>query len=52
VVFEKENKQPGTGELLSTKLTLDYSRMVAVLWDVVKQQQVQIDELKTQLENM
>ena len=52
VVFEKENKVPGTGELLSTKLTLDYSRMVAVLWDVVKQQQVQIDELKTQLENM
>lgn len=46
VVIEKENKDPETGELLDTKLTLDYSRMVSVLWDVVKEQQAQIDELK------
>jgi hypothetical protein len=52
VVIEKENRDPGTGELLDTKLTLDYSRMVSVLWDVVKEQQAQIDKLNQDMEDL
>ena len=52
VVIEKENRDPGTGELLDTKLTLDYSRMVSVLWDVVKEQQATIDKLNQDMEDL
>jgi len=46
VVIENDQHDPETGELLDTKLTLDYSRMVSVLWDVVKELKAEIDELK------
>jgi len=46
VVKEAENRDPETGELFDTHLTLDYSRMVSVLWDVVKELKAEIDELK------
>ncbi len=46
VVIENDQRDLETGELLDTKLTLDYSRMVSVLWDVVKELKAEIDELK------
>jgi len=46
VVKEAEDRDPETGELFDTYLTLDYSRMVSVLWDVVKELKAEIDELK------
>ena len=46
VVKEAEDRDPETGELFDTHLTLDYSRMVSVLWDVVKELKAEIDELK------
>jgi hypothetical protein len=53
-VFVKENerKDPATGEVQDTQLTLDYSRMSALLWDVVKQQQSQIDTLTKRIEEL
>jgi hypothetical protein len=46
VVKETEDRDLETGELFDTYLTLDYSRMVSVLWDVVKELKAEIDELK------
>ena len=46
VVKEAEDRDPETGELFDTHLTLDYSRMVSVLWDVVKELKAEVDELK------
>lgn len=46
VVKEAEKRDPDTGELQDTNLTLDYSRMVSVLWDVVKELKAEIEELK------
>jgi hypothetical protein len=46
VVKEAENRDPETGELFDTYLTIDYSRMVSVLWDVVKELKAEIEELK------
>ena len=51
VVIQKDERDPDTGELLDTKLTLDYSRMVSVLWDVVKDLKEEIDDLKAKLED-
>jgi hypothetical protein len=49
VVKEHEDRDPGTGELLNTYKTLDYSRMVPFLWDIVQKQQVQIEELRVMI---
>ena len=46
VVKEAEDRDPETGELFDTYLTLDYSRMVSVLWDVVKELKAEVEELK------
>jgi len=46
VVKETEDRDLETGELFDTYLTLDYSRMVSVLWDVVKELKAEIEELK------
>jgi hypothetical protein len=46
VVKEAEDRDPETGELFDTHLTLDYSRMVSVLWDVVKELKAEVEELK------
>lgn len=46
VVKESEHRNLETGELLDTYKTLDYSRMVPYLWDIVQKQQQQIEELK------
>jgi hypothetical protein len=51
VVIQKDERDPDTGELLDTKLTLDYSRMVSVLWDVVKDLKEEVDDLKAKLED-
>ena len=51
VVKEHEERDPETGELIETYKTLDYSRMIPFLWDIVQKQQVQIDELKEALNN-
>jgi len=52
VVKETEQKDPETGELLETYKTLDYSRMVAMLWDVVGQQQEQIETLQNEMKEL
>jgi hypothetical protein len=52
VVKDFEQRNPETGELNETYKTLDYSRMVAMLWDVVGQQQTQIEELASQLKSL
>lgn len=46
VVKEHEERDPKSGELIDTYKTLDYSRMVPFLWDIVQKQQKQIEELK------
>ena len=49
VVVEIEDRDLDTKELLGTTLTLDYSRMVSVLWDVVKELKTEIESLKAQI---
>ena len=49
VVVESENRDLDTKELIGTTLTLDYSRMVSVLWDVVKELKTEIEDLKIQI---
>lgn len=46
VVKEHEEREPETGELIDTYKTLDYSRMIPFLWDIVQKQQKEIEELK------
>lgn len=48
VVKEVEDRDPETGELYDTHLTLDYSRMVSVLWDVVKELKAEVEQLKSE----
>jgi len=52
VVKELDKRDPETGELFDTYKTLDYSRMVAMLWDVVGQQQEQIESLQTEIQEL
>ena len=51
-VKDTEDRDPGTGVLNETYLTLDYSRMVTVLWDVVKELKTEIEELKAEIEEL
>jgi hypothetical protein len=52
VVVENEDRDLDTRELLGTTLTLDYSRMVSVLWDVVKELKTEIESLKAEIEDL
>jgi len=52
VVVEVEDRDLDTKELLGTTLTLDYSRMVSVLWDVVKELKTEIGSLKAEIEEL
>tara|TARA_R110002153_G_scaffold261797_1_gene422363 strand:- start:36 stop:1019 length:984 start_codon:yes stop_codon:yes gene_type:complete len=52
VVVEIEDRDLDTKELLGTTLTLDYSRMVSVLWDVVKELKTEIGSLKAEIEEL
>jgi len=49
VVVENEEMDLDTKEITGTTLTLDYSRMVSVLWDVVKELKTEIEDLKIQI---
>ena len=51
-VKESENKDIETGEIIESVKSLDYGRMVSVLWQAVKEQQDQIDQLKDIIEEM
>lgn len=55
VVRDSENRDPETGVLdkdLPIRKTLDYGRMVAVVWDVARQQQDEIEKLKAEIEEL
>jgi hypothetical protein len=52
VVIESEDKDLETGEVLGTTLTLNYTHMTPVLWDVVKELKAQVESLKAEVEEL
>ena len=52
VVIESEDKDVETGEVLGTTLTLNYTHMTPVLWDVVKELKAQVESLKAEVEEL
>jgi hypothetical protein len=46
-VHNNEVHDPNTGEVVETIKSLDYGRMVAVLWQTVKELKQELDALKS-----
>ena len=51
-VIENETHNPKTGEQIESVKSLDYGRMVSVLWQAVKELKSEVDDLKAQLEEV
>jgi len=52
VVIESEDKDLETGEVSGTTLTLNYTHMTPVLWDVVKELKAEVESLKAEVEEL
>jgi hypothetical protein len=51
-VVDNETQDPKTGEQIESVKSLDYARMVSVLWQAVKELKAEVDDLKSKLEEV